>query len=153
MTGSPADDITAIKALKYRYLRALDTKDWDTFADTLTEDVAGAYGKLSFGDRDELVAFMRKNMSAKMISEHRVDHPEIEIDGGTATGRWYLQDRVIIPEYEFMLIGAAFYSDTYRRTDDGWRISGTGYERTYELTVPLKELPGYKVEVGPAIHR
>ena len=51
------DDLEQVKALKYRYLRALDTKDWDAFAATLTEDVTGDYGeKLSFGDRDELVS-------------------------------------------------------------------------------------------------
>ena len=30
-------DIEAIKQVKYRYLRALDTKHWDDFADTLAE--------------------------------------------------------------------------------------------------------------------
>lgn len=41
--GDPAD-IAAIKQLKYRYLRALDTKHWDDFTDTLAEDVTGDYG-------------------------------------------------------------------------------------------------------------
>ncbi len=36
-----------------------------------------------------------------------------------------------------MLIGAAFYRDKYRRTADGWRISGTGYDRTYEATMSV----------------
>ena len=31
-----------------------------------------------------------------------------------------------------MLIGAAFYHDRYRRTADGWKISATGYDRTYD---------------------
>ena len=39
-----ADAIEAIKRVKYRYLRALDTKHWDDFADTLTEDITGDYG-------------------------------------------------------------------------------------------------------------
>ena len=34
-------DVTAIEQLKYRYMRALDTKHWDDFADTFTEDVVG----------------------------------------------------------------------------------------------------------------
>ena len=38
-------DIDDIKRVKYRYLRALDTKHWDEFADTLTEDVVGDYGE------------------------------------------------------------------------------------------------------------
>ena len=40
---SAMGDIDEIKQVKYRYLRALDTKHWDEFADTLTEDVIGDY--------------------------------------------------------------------------------------------------------------
>ena len=52
--------IEAIKRVKYRYLRALDTKHWDDFADTLTEDIVGDYGStlgktLHFTNRAELV--------------------------------------------------------------------------------------------------
>lgn len=146
------DDLEQVKALKYRYLRALDTKDWDVFAATLTEDVTGDYGeKLSFGGRDELVGYMRSSVGPGVITEHRVDHPEIIVDGDSATGRWYLQDRVIVSEFSFMMIGAAFYADTYRRTDGGWRICATGYDRTYEATVDLKEIPSFSVTVGRAI--
>ena len=103
------DDLEAVKALKYRYLRTLDTKDWVAFAETLTEDVVGEYGEsLSFADRDELVGYMRTSVGPGVITEHRVSHPEILIDGDTASGRWYLQDRVIVPAFSFMMIGAAF---------------------------------------------
>jgi len=49
-----------------------------------------------------------------------------------------------------MLIGAAFYGDSYRRTDDGWKISATGYERTYEATMSLAGLD-LKVKPGQAL--
>lgn len=94
---------------------------------------------------------MQKNVGPAVITEHRVAHPEIEIDGDTARGRWYLQDRVIVAEFSFMLIGAAFYDDTYRRTADGWRISSTGYDRTYEATIGLADLPSFALKVGPAV--
>lgn len=146
------DDLEAIKALKYRYLRALDTKHWDEFADTLTPDVTGDYGKsLTFTNRDELVGYMRTSVGPSVITEHRVAHPEIEIDGDTATGRWYLQDRVIVPDFSFLLFGSAFYADRYRRTEAGWRICATGYDRTYEATVNLADLPSFSLDVGPAI--
>ena len=101
-------DIDEIQRVKYRYLRALDTKHWDEFADTLTEDVVGDYGSSlgkehHFTDRDSLVEFMRSAMPANILTEHRVTHPEIDVDGDEATGIWYLQDRVIVPEFNFML--------------------------------------------------
>jgi hypothetical protein len=148
------DDLEDIKRVKYRYLRALDTKQWGEFADTLTEDVVGEYGgslgeEHHFTNRDSLVEFMRMSLPANVISEHRVTHPEITIEDDEATATWYLQDRVIVAEFDFMLIGAAFYNDRYRRTEDGWKISATGYKRTYDATMSLKALD-FKLNVGNA---
>ena len=148
--------IEAIKRVKYRYLRALDTKHWGDFADTLTEAIVGDYGSSlgkehRFTNRGDLVEFMRTSMPAGVITEHRVDHPEITIgDNDEAEGIWYLQDRVIVAEYNFMLFGAAFYRDRYRRTDDGWKICATGYQRTYEATQSL-EGTGFTLKPGSAL--
>lgn len=147
--------IEAIKRLKYRYLRALDTKHWDDFADTLTDDVVGDYGSSlgqehHFTNRADLVAFMRTSMPTGVLTEHRVAHPEIVVDGVKAEGTWYLQDRVIVPEYNFMLFGAAFYHDQYRLTDDGWKICATGYDRTYEARMSLEGL-NFKARPGSAL--
>lgn len=151
----PMGDLEDIKRVKYRYLRTLDTKKWDEYAATMTEDVTGDYGssagqELRFTDRDSLVEYMRSSLPSTVITEHRVAHPEISIDGDEATGTWYLQDRVIVPEFDFMLIGAAFYHDRYRRTADGWKISSTGYDRTYEATMSLKALD-FKLTPGAAL--
>jgi SnoaL-like domain len=147
-----AADIEAIALVKYRYLRALDTKDWDAFADTLAEDVTGDYGdRLHFTNRTELVDYMRSSLGPGVLTEHRVTHPEITVHGDEATATWYLQDRVIVAEFNFMLIGAAFYHDTYRRTADGWKISATGYDRTYEATMSVENL-NFKIKPGRALH-
>ena len=148
-------DIEDIQRVKYRYLRALDTKHWDEFADTITEDVVGDYGESlgethHFTDRATLVEFMRTSMPAEVITDHRVTHPEIEVDGDEATAIWYLQDKVIVPKFDFMLIGAGFYRDRYRRTADGWKISVTGYDRTYDASFSTKALE-FNVKAGRAI--
>ena len=153
---SAMGDIDEIKRVKYRYLRALDTKDWTAFEDTLTEDVEGDYGESlgedhRFTDRAALVSFMRTSLGPEVITEHRVDHPEIVVDGDEATGTWYLQDRVIAPDFNFMLIGAAFYRDRYRRTPDGWKISATGYDRTYDASMSLENLD-FKLKRGRALN-
>ena len=147
-----AADKEAIERVKYRYLRALDTKDWEGFAATLTDDVTGDYGsRLHFTNRTELVDYLRSSIGPGVITEHHVTHPEITVDGDEAFAMWYLQDRVIVAEFNFMLIGAAFYRDTYRRTSEGWKISATGYDRTYEATMSLEGL-NFKVKPGPALH-
>lgn len=152
---SSYDDIEAIKQVKYQYLRGLDTKHWDDFADALTEDVRGDYGSSvgeehHFTNRKDLVDYMRSALGPNVITEHRVTHPEITLDGDEASAIWYLQDRVIVAEFNFMLIGAAFYRDRYRRTADGWRISATGYDRTYEATMSLAGMD-FKVTPGRAL--
>ena len=150
-----AQAIEEIKQVKYRYLRALDTKHWDDFAETLTDDIVGDYGssmgkELHFTSRSELVDFMRSAMPATVITEHHVSHPEIAVDGDAGQATWYLQDRVIVPEFNFMLFGAAFYRDSYRRTDQGWKICATGYSRTYEATMSLEGL-NFTVTPGTAM--
>jgi hypothetical protein len=147
------DDITAISHLKYRYLRSLDTKQWDDFRDCFVPEATGDYNGLEFTDREALVSYMRENLGEGFLTMHQVHHPEIEVDGdaGTATGSWYLQDKVIVPAFQFMLEGAAFYSDRYVRTAEGWRVAHTGYRRTFEITYNLADLPGTKVN-GPGEH-
>ena len=148
-------DIEAIKQVKYRYLRALDTKHWDDYADTLAEDIKADYGpsigkELHFTNRADLVDYMRTSLGPNVITEHRVTHPEIILAGDTASGNWYLQDKVIVAEFDFLLIGAAFYHDEYRRTENGWKISVTGYDRTYDATMSLAGMD-FKVKPGRAI--
>lgn len=141
----PDADLHEIEQLKYRYLRTLDTKDWDGFAATLLPEATGSYGGLALASREAIVSFMRENLPASVVTLHQVHHPEIEVDGDRATGCWYLQDKVIATEHDVVIEGAAFYRDEYRRTPDGWRIAATGYERTYEASWSTADLPGWRI--------
>lgn len=151
-----ADDRWDIEQVKYRYLQAVDTRDWDLFAGTITDDIEAGYGSkvdgkaLHFSGATELTAYLRGALPPTMATEHRVDHPMITVDGDDASATWYLQDKVLIPEYDVLIVGAAFYRDRYRRTADGWRICATGYERTFEAVGSLSAA-GLKVRLGPAI--
>jgi hypothetical protein len=139
------DDREQIRQLKYRYLRTLDTKQWDEFEDCFLPEVTADYNGLAFADRAELVGYMRANLGPAIVTMHHVHHPEIAVDGDTATGRWYLHDQVISAEYEFKLEGAAFYEDRYVRTDAGWKVAHTGYVRTFEATYSLAGQAGFKI--------
>lgn len=140
-----------IRVLKYRYLRSLDTKRWDEFAETLTDDVVGDYGSpsggqpLRFDGRDALVGFMRNSLGPSITTVHVCTHPEIVIEGDEARGTWCMEDTVIAPEFDTMIRGAAYYNDRYRRENGIWRISYTGYERTYEFTMSLRDIPSLRL--------
>ncbi len=135
------ETIEALHRLKYRYLRTLDLKQWDAFADTLATDVQASYGeRLSLTGRDAVVAYLRGALPPTIITVHHCHHPELEVDGDTATGTWYLEDTVLVAEQRLMITGAAFDDDVYTRGADGrWRISRTGYVRSYEAMQPLPE--------------
>ena len=128
--------IEAIKRLKYMYMRCLDQKLWDEMAECFVEDATAAYsgGKYSFQGRDALLAFLKDSMgSPKVLSSHRVHHPEIDITSETtATGRWGLEDVFINEEMGVTVRGAAYYEDEYVKVGDTWKIKHTGYERAYE---------------------
>lgn len=134
-------DIEKIKQLKARYFRALDTNDWPLFGDCLSEDCVANYsdGRLVREGRDAIVAFMSKHMTGPtLLSMHHGHTPEIEIvDDNHATGIWYLNDLVMDLKSNTQLSGAAIYHDEYVRKNDGWKISKTGYSRTFEYYQPI----------------
>lgn len=129
-----------ISTLKYRYLRALDQKDWPALERCLTEDATATYGGGAYelGSRAAIMAFLRDALGrTSMLTSHRVTQPEIDMQGaGAATGTWALQDMVVDVEHGVTIWGAAFYTDHYRRVGDDWLIAHTGYKRTFEEIFP-----------------
>lgn len=140
-----------IKRLKHRYLRCVDTKDWDGLAEILTEDAVADYGTPTYGGplkltgRDAIVGFLREHLGPELITTHFASQPEIDVDGDEATGIWAFEDTVIATRHRVVITGAAFYEDRYRRADGRWRIAHTGYQRTYEATLRLDDLPSFRL--------
>ncbi|RSN48606.1 nuclear transport factor 2 family protein [Actinomadura sp. WAC 06369] len=141
-----------IRRLKHRYLRCVDLKLWDEFAEVFTPDAVAEYDTPVLGrtlrleGRDAIVAYMRKNLGPGSITTHTAGQPEIDVDGDRATGIWALDDSVLIPEARLLIRGAAHYTDAYVRGEDGrWRVERTGHRRTYEYTVSLDDVPSLKI--------
>lgn len=132
------NDIEAIKSLKGKYFRCLDSKLWDELETTLSPNIVTSYsdGKLVFKGPKEVTNYFKEVMPVEEISMHMGHTPEITIDSETvATGRWYLQDKLIFTDGKFKGIevnGGAFYTDKYEKINGEWLIVETGYERIYE---------------------
>lgn len=129
-------EIDEIIRLKHAYFRLLDTKRFDELGTLLTEDATSAFdsGQLSYEGRGAIVAFLTESLGDPgFVTMHHGHHPEITLTSATtATGRWYLEDRVIVPDHDFELHGTALYRDEYRKVGGHWRISHTGYDRVFE---------------------
>src|SRR3954453_4962432 len=149
LTPEDLVQMEAIKQVKYRYLRCLDQNPWDDLAVRLTEDCVAAYsgGKYSYEGRDAIVGFGSRSMGAETFHpSHRCHHPEIRLTSDTtATGTWALEDVVIMTDFDLTVRGAAFYEDEYTKVDGRWRISRTGYKRTYEEIQPRGNVEGLKL--------
>jgi hypothetical protein len=141
--------IETIKQLKYKYFRCLDSKRWAELAETFSENATASYdnGKYAFDGRAAILEFLSGSLGDRdVISMHMGHHPEIRITGtDTAAGTWYLEDYVIFVKADLRLRGAGFYSDEYVREDGNWRITHTGYVRTFEEVQNAAQGPGWKL--------
>ena len=119
-------EIEAIKQLKARYCRYLDTKQWDDwrklFTDDFVSDTSPAGGRLITG-ADEFVAYVRNALGKpSQPTAHQVHAPEIELTSATtATGVWALEDVVrLAPAVN--LNGRGHYHETYEKVGGQWLI-------------------------------
>ncbi len=136
------EEVFAIQRLKYSYGRFLDTKDFASLCSLMTDDVTVAYGggAITLEGRQAVEDYLSKAMGAPtMLTSHVFSHPEIDVDGDEATGRWALQDVVILEDFGMQIRGASLYDDRYVRVDGAWRIQHTGYKRLYEEIAPRPE--------------
>lgn len=123
--------IEAIRNLKARYFRLIDTKQWDDLAGVFTSNmqVITPDGRVWMEGGEAYAASLRFGLS-DAVSSHQGLTGEIEVaDDGTATGIWAMQDVIEWTtrhprEGWKAILGRGHYHETYRRGIDGrWRIA------------------------------
>jgi hypothetical protein len=128
--------IELIKQLKARYFRFLDTRDLAGLQSVFTADAEaffkGGEYEISLKTWSELENFYRESFTPNKFGMHHGHHPEISVDGDTATGIWYLQDIFVNLEQNTTLHGTALYNDRYVKENGQWKIQYTGYKRVFE---------------------
>ena len=132
--------IEEVKALKARYFRFLDTKDWAGFAGLFTADaamdVSGEMRARADDDgvirgNDEIAAFVRAAVG-DVQTVHHGHTPEIDIlSPGRATAVWAMEDVLRWPDGAPIrsLHGYGHYDETYENGGDRWRIASTRLTR------------------------
>jgi len=117
------DDVEAIKKLKARYFRCLDTKDWDGYRNVFTDDVVVDMSPAGGDVRRGIDTFMEYVRGLTLIqSVHHGHMPEIELTSETtATGIWSLEDYNRWENGQDTH-GYGQYHETYEKVDGQWRI-------------------------------
>jgi uncharacterized protein (TIGR02246 family) len=118
------EDIEAIRQLKARYFRTMDTKDWaamrQVFTDDVVMDTTAAGGTVVTG-ADEIMAFLLGAIG-EVLTVHHGHTPEIELTSATtATGIWAMEDHLRWPD-GLEMHGYGHYHETYEKAGGAWRI-------------------------------
>jgi uncharacterized protein (TIGR02246 family) len=133
------DDLEAIRQLKARYFRTMDTRDWagmrQVFTDDVIVDTSAAGGRLVNG-ADNFMAFLQEALSGA-VTVHQGHMPEIQLTSPrTAKGIWALNDIVIWPNGT-RLDGYGHYHETYEKVGGEWRIKSSTLTRLHmDLKAP-----------------
>jgi hypothetical protein len=143
-------DLEAVKRVKYKYMRCVDTKNWSELETCFTVNATASYsgGKYSADGRSAILEFLTRTLDSKdILTSHCVHHPEIDFQSETeATGIWAIEDTVIHETFGVTIRGSAFYEDRYVKESDGaWRIAHTGYKRTYEEMFARASIEGLRL--------
>jgi hypothetical protein len=123
-------EIDAIKQLKARYFRMLDTKQWDELRRVFTDDCKFDGTSRVYPGPDEFVAGTRERLDVA-TTVHQGHMPEIVLTGpGAAKGIWSMFDRVEFAEavdhgrgYGHGFTGFGHYEEEYRKEGEDWRIA------------------------------
>ena len=124
------EETEAIKQLKARYLRCVDKKLWDEWADCFVEDATM--------DTPPIGKLQGKREIVKVISEaigtirtiHQVHSPEIEITGDTtAKGKWSLNDHTVDERSKTTSTGFGLHEDEYVKETGQWKVKSSKLTR------------------------
>lgn len=119
-------DVEAIKQLKARYFRYVDTKQWTELAALFTASPHIDFGDVVFTDATEF-ATSTGSLIGQTPTVHHGHMPEVELTGpDTATGVWAMEDLVTVPSgphTPYGHHGYGHYHETYQRVDGRWRIA------------------------------
>lgn len=143
--------IEAIRDIRAKYWRGVDTSDGELVRSILAEDCVLDYmgcctDPVSGVDHmPEMNVVLKGRFSwisdafegPRIVTVHQGHQHEIVVSGKTsAEGIWYFTDRFFVPPGGSFtrLTGYGTYHDTYEKADDGWKLKTTRIERIWVET-------------------
>jgi ketosteroid isomerase-like protein len=131
-------DVEAIRKLRALYSHYLDGHDIDALAALFTEDAVCEFsGGVGYNDWVGRAAIAEGYRGAALMKAgpfaylHAATNAWIEVDGETATGRWFLVCLVVGPEVSQPVAVTGVYDETYRKVDGEWFIARTRIDHAW----------------------
>ena len=128
-------DLEAIKVMKARYFRCVDTKNWEGLASLLADDALFDVGGDVGADRTLMgkaeYVQLHVDLLGQTTSVHQGFLPELELTGpATAKGVWAMEDCLDfhggpgpLPGKGSVVRGYGHYHEEYVKHEGEWRIS------------------------------
>jgi hypothetical protein len=144
------EDMEAIKQVKARYFRLMDTKDWDGLAGVFTDDVVMDITSEGMGVVTNVAEYMPFliGVLGDVTTVHHGRMPEIELTSATtARAIWAFEDELWWPEGAPLryMHGYGHYHETYEKGADGWRIKTMTITRLQRLVETAPPTPSESV--------
>ena len=151
--------IEAIRNVKARYFRLMDTKQWDQLRGVFTSDlkVLTPEGKVYTEGGDTYAAALQNSLE-HAVSCHQGLAGEVEIDADGPNGEpyaraiWAMQDIITWDERHpkmgwKSIVGRGHYHETYRREGGEWRIATLTLTRlSLDVTMPDSGPEGHQTQ-------
>jgi|GEM_PF-187846 len=145
------EDVSAIQALKWRYLRACDRKQPEVVADCFTADAVIDYEGFPLFTSGEAFAqaFARLGCQPHIIDMHHGQNPIVELVAPDRALGWFDCFFFQIDTDSARLTQLAVsYDDTFVRRDDRWLIARTVSRRISMLVQEIGEDAVARVRVA-----
>ncbi|MEH6472245.1 MAG: nuclear transport factor 2 family protein [Halopseudomonas sp.] len=135
------EDIEAIRTLKHSYCDFCD-QDYDPkgISNLFAEDGVwdgGAFGR--FQGRQAIHDGFAAAAEQVEFAIHQVSNEIIEVDGDTATGKWFLWQPMVSADGQALWMGAR-YNERYVRVDGNWMFQ--------ELVLDIRMMSPYEQGFG-----
>lgn len=127
LTVQQAVDIIEIGQVKSSYSWYYDTCDLEGLLSIFTDDAVCDFGPYGLWEGEDAIRQgYSKNIWPKddrFATVHNTTNPIIEVNGDTATGKWFVLDNILGPANKHPLVMIATYTDEFRRVNGEWKIS------------------------------
>ncbi|AZM58641.1 MULTISPECIES: nuclear transport factor 2 family protein [unclassified Streptomyces] len=118
-------DKSAVTEVLHTVAHAMDTRDWDLFADCYAPEAEGDYVNAKAAGREAIVAGTKAFLEPLDATQHLVGNIRVTVDGDIATTHaTFVAQHVregASDSGQYLLGGV--YQDTLRRTGADWKIT------------------------------
>lgn len=129
--SNPVEDELAIRHLVAAYADAVNRRDGALWASTWTDDGVWDLMGNEIAGKDAVVGMWNNAMGGFEFVAQLVYQGTLDIDGASATGRWYLAEHLRPQGSKSGMFNIGTYADEYLCVDGKWLFSRRTYNVLY----------------------